>query len=258
MTLGNAKGFGDAPFFHADAMALRIKIMPLLKKQYELDTLRLHGVEVNLAKNKEGVSNWDDLIGEKDADAKKQEPIQLAAVILGGVDIKNTRLSWVDQTSGQTFRISDLNMSTGELIFGEPIDIKMNLKAESSQPAIKTDLQMQGTASYDLDAEIYAFNPIEVTAKLTGKNIPGGKANLKFNTGVVFNLKEDTMSVNDLTLSVLGMLVKAQLNVSKLKSGKPTAEGELSVSGDDLARLFKVAGIEPLASTLARLKDGSF
>lgn len=258
VTLGNAKGFGDAPFFHADAMALRIKIMPLLKKQYELDTLRLHGVEVNLAKNKAGVSNWDDLIGEKDADAKKQEPIQLAAVILGGVDIKNTRLSWVDQTSGQTFRISDLNMSTGELIFGEPIDIKMNLKAESSQPAIKTDLQMQGTASYDLDAEIYAFNPIEVTAKLTGKNIPGGKANLKFNTGVVFNLKEDTMSVNDLTLSVLGMLVKAQLNVSKLKSGKPTAEGELSVSGDDLARLFKVAGIEPLASQLARLKDRSF
>ncbi len=258
VTLGNAKGFGDAPFFHADAIALRIKTMPLLKKQYELDTLRLHGVEVNLAKNKEGVSNWDDLVGEKDADAGKQEPIQLAAVILGGVDIKDTRFTWVDQTSGQTFRISDLNTSTGELIFGEPINIKMNFKAESSQPAIKADLQMQGTATYDLDAETYAFNPIEVTAKLAGENIPGGKANLKFNTGVVFNLTEDTASVNDLTLGVLGMLVKAQLNVGKLKSGKPMAEGELSVVGEDLARLFKVAGIEPLASQLAKLKDRSF
>jgi len=258
VTLGNAKGFGDAPFFHADAIALRIKTMPLLKKQYELDTLRLHGVEVNLAKNKEGVSNWDDLVGEKDADAGKQEPIQLAAVILGGVDIKDARFTWVDQTSGQTFRISDLNMSTGDLIFGEPIDIKMNLKAESSQPAIKADLQMQGTATYDLDAETYAFHPLKVTAKLTGKNIPGGKADLNFNTGVAFNLKEDTASVNDLTLGVLGMLVKAQLNVSKLKSGKPTAEGELSIVGEDLARLFKVAGIEPLASQLSKLKDRSF
>jgi AsmA protein len=258
VTLGNAEGFGDAPFIHADVVALRIKTMPLLKKQYELDTLKLHGVEINLAKNKEGVSNWDDLVHEEKGDSKKQEPIKLAAVILGGVDIKGTRFSWDDQGTGQTFRITEMNMSTGELIFGEPIDIKMDLKAESNQPAIKADMDMQGTASYDLDAEIYAFSPIGVTAKLTGKNIPGGKAELKFNTGVAFNLKEDTASIDNLTLSGLGAHVKAQLNASNIKSGQPITEGQLSVTGDDIARLFKVAGIEPLASQLAKLKDRSF
>ena len=258
VTLGNAQGFGDAPFIHADVVALRVKTMPLLKGQYELDTLKLHGVEINLAKNKEGVSNWDDLVHEEKDDAKKQEPIKLAAVILGGVDIKDTRFTWDDQSTGQTFRISEMNMSTGELIFGEPIDIKMDLKAESSQPAIKADINMQGTASYDLDAETYAFDPIGVTAKLTGKNIPGGKAELKFNMGIVFDLKNDTTSINDLTLSGLGALIKAQLNASHIKSGRPTIEGQLSVSGDDLARLFKVAGIEPLASQLSKLKDRSF
>jgi len=151
-----------------------------------------------------------------------------------------------------------MNMSTGELIFGEPIDIKMDLKAESSQPAIKADINMQGTASYDLDAENYAFDPIRVTAKLTGKNIPGGKTEIKFNTGVAFNMKEDTASINDLTLSGLGALIKAQLNASNIKSGQPTTDGQLSVTGDDLARLFRVAGIEPLASQLAKLKDRSF
>ncbi|MCK5499020.1 MAG: AsmA family protein, partial [Gammaproteobacteria bacterium] len=221
VTLGNAEGFGDAPFLHADVVALRIKTMPLLKKQYELDTLKLHGVEINLAKNKEGVSNWDDLVHEEKDDSKKQEPIKLAAVILGGVDIKDTRFTWDDQSTDQKFRISEMNMSTGELIFGEPIDIKMDLKAESNQPAIKADMNMQGTASYDLDAETYAFDPIGVTAKLTGKNIPGGKTELKFNTGVAFNLKEDTASINDLTLSGLGALVKAQLNASNIKSGQP-------------------------------------
>ena len=258
VTLGNAEGFGDAPFIHADVVALRIKTMPLLDKQYELDTLKLHGVEINLAKNKEGVNNWDDLVREEKDDSKKQEPIKLAAVILGGVDIKDTRFTWDDQSTGQTFRISNMNMSTGELIFGKPIDIKMDLKAESSQPAITADINMQGTASYDLDAETYAFDPIGVTAKLTGKNIPGGKTELKFNMGVAFNLQEDTASINDLTLSGLGALVKAQLNASNINSGQPITEGRLSVSGDDLARLFKVAGIEPLASQLSKLKDRSF
>ena len=258
VTLGNAEGFGDAPFIHADVVALRIKTMPLLNKQYELDTLKLHGVEINLAKNKEGVSNWDDLVHEEKDDSKKQEPIKLAAVILGGVDIKDTRFTWDDQSTDQKIRISKMNMSTGELIFGEPIDIKMDLKAESSQPAIKAKIKMQGTASYDLDAETYAFDPIGVTAKLTGKNIPGGKTKLKFNTGVAFNLKEDTASIDDLTLSGLGAHIKAQLNASNIKSGQPITEGQLSVSGDDLARLFKVAGVEPLASQLAKLKDRSF
>ncbi len=43
VTLGNAEGFGEAPFMHADIVALRIKTLPLLKKHNELDTLRLHG-----------------------------------------------------------------------------------------------------------------------------------------------------------------------------------------------------------------------
>ena len=37
VTLGNAKGFGDEPFLHVDAIALRIKTMPLLSKKYELE-----------------------------------------------------------------------------------------------------------------------------------------------------------------------------------------------------------------------------
>ena len=258
VTVGNAEGFGDAPFMHADIVALRIKTLPLLKKQYELDTFRLHGVEINLAKNKEGVSNWDDLIDEEKDDAQKQEPIKLAAVILGGVDIKDTRFTWVDEASDQTFKISEMNMSTGELTFGDPIDIKMNLKAESTKPAVKTDLQMQGTASYDLDAKTYAFNPIEVTAKLTGGNVSAGKADVKFNTGIAFNQKEDTASIDGLTLSIFGTLVKAQLNASNIQSGKPKMEGQLSVVGDDLSHLFKLIGEEVLASQISKLKDRSF
>ena len=66
-----------------------------------------------MARNEEGISNWDDLIGEKKDEAQKQEPLQLTAVILGGVDIKDTRFTWTDETSDQTFKINEMNMSTG-------------------------------------------------------------------------------------------------------------------------------------------------
>src|SRR3972149_11730990 len=83
VTLGNAQGFGDTPFLHTDRVALRIKTMPLLNQHYELDTFRLHGLQLHLAKNQEGVTNWSDLVSDKE---KPEGTLPFAAVVLGGVD----------------------------------------------------------------------------------------------------------------------------------------------------------------------------
>ena len=99
ITLGNAKGFGDTPFLHADRVALRIKTMPLLQKHYELDTFRLHGLQLHLARNKAGGDNWSDLAGPGAAAGRQpaEGPLPFAAVVLGGVDIKGGQVTWQDQ-----------------------------------------------------------------------------------------------------------------------------------------------------------------
>src|SRR3990170_3076151 len=89
ITLGNAKGFGDTPFLHADRVALRIKTMPLLNQHYELDTFRLHGLQLHLAKNQEGVTNWSDLVSDKE---KPEGTLPFAAIVLGGVDVQEGQI----------------------------------------------------------------------------------------------------------------------------------------------------------------------
>ena len=58
ITVGNAPGFGPAPFLRADYIHLRVKFMPLLKEMYEVDTVQIHGAEINLETNDQGVTNW--------------------------------------------------------------------------------------------------------------------------------------------------------------------------------------------------------
>lgn len=258
MTMGNPAGFGNTPFISADVISLRIKTMPLLKKRYEFDTLKLHGVKINLVKNQQGMSNWGDFVHEEKNASEKQEPLTLTTVIFGGIDMKDAQFIWEDKSTEQTFQISDMNVSTGALIFGKPIDIKMNLKVASGKPAINADINMQGTALYDLDTGVYTFNPIEIMAALGEKNISDSKADFTFSTGVAFNLKKDTASINNLTFSGLGTRIKAQFNASHIQSGKPMVEAQLSVVGDDLARLFKAAEVEPLAEQLLQLRDRTF
>ncbi len=63
LKLGNASGFGDTPMLAANKVQLAIASWPLLSNRIEMDTVVLHGVSVNLARNAQGVGNWEDLAG---------------------------------------------------------------------------------------------------------------------------------------------------------------------------------------------------
>ena len=69
LTLSNAAGFGDKPFLKTSLVKARVKLLPLLRKEVEMDTLVLHGATINLARNDKGVTNWADLVKEAEAEA---------------------------------------------------------------------------------------------------------------------------------------------------------------------------------------------
>ena len=258
MTLGNAPGFGETPFLHADSISLRVKLVPLFDQRIMMDRIRIHGVRLNLSRNKEGVTNWQDLAGPGKETGKKSEPANLSALALGGLDIKDAAITWNDQRSGQTIHLTKLNASTGNLIFGEPIDLSVSCTVKANQPALKADLVLSGTINYDLEQKHYALKPFKLGATVQGKNIPGGQAEAEMTAAFHVDLNSEKAAVSDLTFNALGTLVKGDLTAENFKSGKPTVAGNLAVNGEDLARLFKVAEIEPLATQLGRLKKRSF
>ena len=254
MTLSNAQGFGDTPFLHVDHFLLRAKFLPLLREQYEIDTIELHGAVLNLSKDKSGKSNWADLVKEK----KEKKPLPLTSVVLGGVDVKDATITWTDHTTDTQYRISNLNAATGELTYGAPIDLKLGLDAVANKPAVNARVDMDGVIAYDLDAERYSVKPLRLTSTLRGKNIPGGETQVAFNSAIDINLDDETATVSDLKLSGLGTEVQGQVNAARIESPTPTVKATLDVNGSDLALLFKIAEIEPLASQIAQLGDRRF
>ena len=61
-TLSNAEGFGNRPFASVNQVDIKVKLFPLLlQQQIEMQKVRLHGLQANLAKDKTGHNNWDDL-----------------------------------------------------------------------------------------------------------------------------------------------------------------------------------------------------
>ena len=258
VTIGNAAGFRDQPFLHTDLAMVRVKLLPLLQEQYEIDTVRLLGTTINLAKNESGQTNWADLAGDSNDEGANNAGLPLGAVILGGIDIQKASFSWDDRSTGVRYDISNLTMATGELIYGEPIQLNLSLTAKANKPELSADIKLASTLVYDLDKETFDISPLELTTTLTGPNVPNNTASINLKTAININMGDETMAMNNLQLDALGTSLSGTFNASNIQSATPSFQTNLKLAGNDLALLFKVAEIEPLASQIAKLNNRSF
>ncbi len=256
LALGNAPGFGDEPFLAAQEVQVAVATWPLLSRRVEMDTVKLYGLRLNLAKNDQGVANWDDLTtdeGKESTDGGSP----LAALILGGVDIQDAAIAWQDATTGQDARIDKLNVSTGPLTFGEPVVFKLTAAMKATKPAVDGDTALSGTVAYDLDAERYTIAPLALEAVLRGKSLPDGKAKLTANAAIELDLAAETAQVKGLAFDGLGIAVTGDVNATHIKSERPGTKGAVQMTGKDLALVFRAFEL-PAAAQIAKVKDRSF
>ena len=255
-TLGNAPGFGEQPFLRSERVQVRVKLLPLLQKQVEMDTVALEGLELNLARDKSGKSNWDDLLhkgaqatppaaapaGKPNA-AAEAAPQPFAALALGGVDLKGGRITWDDRQQGERYTIEDLTLETGAIAPGEPVPLDLSLAFDAPPQGLTGNLALEGTVDYDLEAQRYGVKPLDFTAKLKGKSVPGGAFDLKLTAdNVNADLKQNAATVSGLALNAGGASLSGDIQVQNLTSDKPAVNYTLRAKGQELSGLIKAAG----------------
>ena len=260
VSVANAEGFGAEPLAYLDHVKLRVRTLPLLREEYEVDTIAIKGAVLNLARNGQGSANWDNLDGVDDAaDAAGDKALlPLAAVALGGVAIEDARVVLDDQQAAVRYEVSGLDVSTAELKYGEPVAINLNFRGSSNKPALEAVVALAGNITYATDGKRFAIAPLDINADIEGGNIPGGRTSARLSATLDVNLDEETAALSGFTLSALGATVRGNLDAQQIESPTPVIAAKLDAQGSDLGLLFKVAEIEPLASQLARLPDRSF
>ena len=256
--LSNAPGFGDQPFLKLDEFEFAVETWPLISRSIRMDVVKLHGAKINLTKNANGVANWDDLVKEKSDQA--DEPVRgegIPDIAIGGVDIQNASFSFRDDTTQQAFEFSAINMKTGPLEFGDPVDLKATLNMKSTKPDIAGNTSFSARLVYDLDNERYIIEPMVLAANLKGSKIPGGATKLKLSSIIDANLGEQTLTIRGLKFTGLDTTLMGALAISDLDHDKPSARGTLKLDGKDIATLFRIFE-SPIADQLTQAADRTF
>ena len=122
LDLGNAPGFAEPVFASTDRVQIRVKLLPLLKKQLQMDTVTLHGLNLKLARDEQGRGNWQDLAqgrpeeGQPAAPPETQpeasEGLPLASLAIGGLDVQQAHIEWQDAQAGQRYLLESVTLKT--------------------------------------------------------------------------------------------------------------------------------------------------
>jgi AsmA protein len=268
--LANAEGFGPEPFARIAAADVRVKLLPLLRKEVEVDTVVLTGLRLNLARNAAGATNWDDLVkapaegaapartppeGEKGAGPQEA----LAALAIGGVRITDAHIVWDDRLAGQRAEVRNFALETGALDLTAPFPVTLDTDFSVSEPQARGHLALKAEVALDLAAQQYRLDGLTVALDLNSPLVPGGTLAARLTAVVSADLQRQVAEIKALKLEALGTQLALDARATAIL-GQPAGQGQVTldiVDGGRLLAPFAAAlppGMQPGALSGARLE----
>ncbi len=251
VTLGNAAGFGDAPFAKVASADVRVKLVPLLSREVRMDTVSVTGLELNLARDADGRGNWEDLAG---AGGAAEQPAggdarALAAFALGGVRVEDAAVTYRDAVSGQQLALTDLDLRTGPVSLGDPVDAELSLRF--THPDASGRASGSTHLTYDLSGGRYGAEGLALQTEVTAAALGNAPAKATLSGDVLYDQAARQASARGLKLA-LDTPAPAGSGIA----GNVTVNVAGDVSYDDAARRVSARGLTLAVDTPAPADSG--
>jgi AsmA protein len=208
-SLSNAAGFGETPMAKVRTAGIAVKIMPLFSGQVRFRRVFLDGLELSLTRNAEGISNWDDLTsrdtGAAPSDPSGKEGETSLELELAGLIVKDASLLWKDEQSGTSIVLGGINLDVGAIGGQEPFPVKGSLDFQLDRPDLRGSADVSATLSLDTGGSKVGMTDASWSAKLAGKDVPGGKGDVDITSrSAEYSLKTDAVAVQGMTVDAYG------------------------------------------------------
>ncbi|MBT0963499.1 AsmA family protein [Denitromonas iodatirespirans] len=258
--LGNAKGFSDRPFAALTAAEARVKLLPLLRQEVAIDRVVLKGLQLSLERRADGTTNWADLTGApKDERPDRAGPGEgagqaPAGLVVGGVDIQDAVVRWDDAVNDTRHALSDVDLTIGAVVPGQPFDIDLGASFSTNAPAMQGRFSMRGSATVDMAEKRYSLLGLRGALKANGEGVPGGAVDAALMADVAADLAQGTLSIKGLSLKAYELSLTGALEGTGLPEAM-VLKGPVALDGFNPREVLARLKIEaPRTANPERLK----
>lgn len=164
----------DKEFAAVEGVRLYLSWWPLLKKELVVDQVRIEGVRANLARLKDGTTNFDDLLTQGEEREDKQIKFDIDSV-----SIDKSALSFRDEMSGRRFDLSDIRIKTGRLANGKATEATVDLKLRGDNPKADARIHVTTGLTFDTEAKRYSVKGLNLEIQGEAAGMSGLSLGLK-------------------------------------------------------------------------------
>ncbi len=186
--LGNPPGFTEKNLLTIKSFDVKVKFIPLLSREVQVERFVVDGLKAALEKDREGRGNWK-AVGKPSAaalpaEAKAQKPesgggplagLPIRSLAVGELKVSNASLLWIDAAAGKRREIRNLSLELRDVSLNRPIRIMLSANIDGSP------LRLHGTAgplnaargggSVPLDMTVKAFEEVTLAVKGTVSHV---------------------------------------------------------------------------------------
>ena len=163
VSVSNAQGFGDEPMFSIGRARAGVRLGALLSGKIDVDTITISDLQVRLAADARGNTNWQDLAGDATSEpADDVDPTQATGdvpdISVAGINIENALIEYSDAATGARYRLEEFDMRLGSVDFDQPLPIAASFafSSEADEIAGRADIDIVATFRRDTDGVISA------------------------------------------------------------------------------------------------------
>jgi AsmA protein len=260
VTLSNPAGFGEKNFAEIDNATIGVKLMPLLHSSIEFTDVTLNGLKLNLVKNADGISNWHDLAGTKEAKVSASETVKSAdkksafAFQIPAVDVSNATVVWNDLQTKQYIKITQFEFHAKDVSLQQTFPISSTFNYAAKNPQASGQVSIGAQINADPAAEIYTLKDLDFSLKTRQNN---KDITMSVTGDLTANLAEQTVAVTKWESRVANLVLTGKVDVTDLNAN-PKVTGHLEAPAFDLKALLQALGQDSGALQSAKNVSANF
>jgi len=238
--LGNAPDFTQTYFAHVENLSFQLRLLPLLSGQISIDTMRIAGLDLQLERFANGLTNWEILepIPTSSAPpvpastfpellfllpAAKTNATSLVSVHISHLQISDTKLHFIDHQANTSYRLWNLQSEARGIQLQHPFEVNGTFDWEG--PIGHGPVAFKSQITADIDHAHYALTDLHINMEtMTEAKAPPLKTDLTINAEL--DGSKQILSLSRCNGLLFGAPIEATLSLVNFTD--PIITGELT------------------------------
>jgi AsmA protein len=211
VTVNAPKESGGARLLKLGRAEFSVKLMPLISGRVETGEMAFDALDISVTRDEKGRLNVPTppvkevkLEGQKVVVITHSNERYAIDYQIEDVKITNARFSFDDRMAKNTLTVSDLNLSTGNVVRGKNFPVKLGFNYKAASPDASGRVELEGQAMAIPEALRFAFENAKITTSVSGNGLPVKSAQAAYTGSVTVDGTAKTFQAKGIKLSATG------------------------------------------------------